>query len=367
MKLDRRTILTGAAACLLLRGRPAPASSAAKVLYYGWSSPDTQQVRNGWAEMEDLPLDGIGILIAIQRDAWTQGARSTENQLGWQVMGRRAFRFEEFDAAVDDLRAPAWRRFQHNFLPWILSPGLSAEGLSWMDDARWQVIAGNASVLARIAAVTGTRGILLDPEHYGYRLFSYQDQRKSADVPFPEMAEAARRRGRQVMSAVASWLRDPVILSLLAYTLPLSLIRDGRRLELTEYALLPAFLDGLLDVLPPGAVLHDGYEFSYGFKRRWHFVAGRQRVLQDAMSLSAVPERYRQHVRTGFGLMLDYQDRPDYFTPAELQRSLEYALELSDGYVWLYSQRVGLFPPAGPMRAYLPVIADAKRRAGQTR
>jgi hypothetical protein len=169
------------------------------------------------------------------------------------------------------------------------------------------------------------------------------------------------------MSAMAAWLRDPVILSLFAYTLPLSLIRDGRRLEETEYALLPAFLDGLIEAMPLSGQLHDGYEFSYGFKWRRQFVDGRQRILEGGVRLSATADRYRQYIRAGFGLMVDYQDRPDYFTPVELQRSLEYALELSDGYVWLYSQRVGFFPPVGPVRAYLPGIAEAQRRASQAR
>src|SRR6266581_7646529 len=66
-------------------------AAAKKLIYYGWGIPDTQYVRDHWSQMEAMPFDGVGIVVAIDRQAWQRGERSTENELGWQVMGPRAF------------------------------------------------------------------------------------------------------------------------------------------------------------------------------------------------------------------------------------------------------------------------------------
>lgn len=92
-----------------------------KLIYYGWGVRDTQYVRDHWRQMEEMPFDGVGIVVAINRQAWQRGEVSTGNQLGWQVMGQRLFREEEFREAVADLKAARWRAFTDNFLPAALS------------------------------------------------------------------------------------------------------------------------------------------------------------------------------------------------------------------------------------------------------
>ncbi len=334
---------------------------AKKLIYYGWGSRDTQYVRSHWRQMEELPFDGVGIMVAVDRQAWRQGETSTKNQLGWGVMGRRAFRIEEFREAIADLKAAQWRKFTHNFLPVALSASDSAGGLNWFDEERWRIVVNNFGVLARIGAESGAKGLILDPEHYGYALFSFPDQRQQMDRPFREFVEAARRRGRQVMTAIAGPLPDAVLFSLFAYTLPLSELRRGASLQEVAYGLLPAFYDGLLDAMPAGARLVDGYEFSYGFKERWQFLDGYRRIHQAAILLSGTPDRYRQRVKAGFGLMLDYRERENYFTPDELRQALNYALEISDEYVWLYSEGPRFFPPSLIAPSYLEAIATTSR------
>lgn len=38
-----------------------------KLIYYGWGVRDTQYVRDHWQAMEEMPFDGTGISIAIDR------------------------------------------------------------------------------------------------------------------------------------------------------------------------------------------------------------------------------------------------------------------------------------------------------------
>lgn len=338
---------------------------AKKLIYYGWGVRDTQYVRDHWRQMEEMPFDGVGIVVAVDRQAWQRGEVSTGNQLGWQMMGKRLFREEEFREAMADLKAATWRTFTDNFLPAAFSSDLSAAGLSWFDEERWRIVANNFRVLARIAAEGGAKGLILDPEHYNYALFSYPAQRKQVDRPFAEYGEIARRRGRQVMAAVAASLPDTVLLSLFGHTLPLSELQGGIRLEEAVYGLLPAFYDGLLEAMPAGAHLVDGYEFAYAFKEQRPFFEGYRQIHREALALSALPDRYQDKVRAGFGLWLDYHRQPSYFTPEELRRAVGYALEVSDGYVWIYTEGPQFFPPSGIAASSIEAIAGARREMNQ--
>ena len=73
----------------------------------------------------------------IDRQGWQQGRQATDNQLGWQVIGKRSFRIEEFHEAIADLKAAKWNTFTDNFLPVVLPSGYAAQ-LNWFDDHRWR-------------------------------------------------------------------------------------------------------------------------------------------------------------------------------------------------------------------------------------
>lgn len=337
------------------------AGGAKKLIYYGWGIRDTQYIRDHWQEMEEIPFDGVGIVVAVDRQAWQRGERSTINQLGWQVMGQRPFHVEEFREVIADLKAARWRTFTDNFLPVALSASQSAARLNWFDEERWGIVTNNFGVLAKIAAEGGAKGFILDPEHYNSALFSYPHQRQQVDRPFEEFVEVARWRGRQVMAAITAHLPYAVLLSLFGYTLPLSELRQHGSLQKASYGLLPAFYDGLLEAMPAGARFVDGYEFAYPFKEQRQFLKGYRQIHEEALTLSGVPDHYREKVRAGFGLWLDYRRQPNYFTPEEFQRALAYALEISDGYVWIYSHVPQFFPPSEIASSYIEVIARARR------
>lgn len=340
---------------------------AKKLIYYGWGIRDTQYIRDHWQDMEKMPFDGTGISVAVDRQAWQQGKTDTGNQLGWQLMGKRAFHIEEFHDAIADLKAAKWRTFTDNFLPVALSAAQSAAGLHWFDDARWRIIADNYGVVAQIAAAGGVKGLILDPEHYNYQLFRYAEQRQLVDKPFEAHVQMARQRGRQIMEAVAAHVPDAVLLSLFGYTLPFNDLQRSKSLPEAAYGLLPAFYDGLLEAMPAAAQLVDGYEPAYPFKERRQFLDGYRRIRQEAVVLSAVPGRYRQQVGAGFGLWLDYHRKLEHFTPAEFRQAVSTALEVSDSYVWIYSQGPRFFPAANLDRAYIEALAEARRSMKERR
>ena len=343
---------------------PPPESKAKKLIYYGWGSPDTMYVRDHWREMEEMPFDGVGIVVPLDRRAWQQGKRDTGNQLGWQLMGKKGFRIEDFRDTIADLKAANWRKFTDNFLPVAFSSCVSARGLNWFDDQRWSAVANNFAVLARIAVEGGIKGLILDPEHYGKcELFYYPDQQRQHDEPFEAYKKMARQRGREVMTAIGAAMPEAVLFSLFGNTLPLSELRRDKSVNEVRYGLLPAFYDGFLEAMPAGSYLVDGYEFGFPFKERKQFVDGYRRIYHTALALSTVPDHYRQKVRAGFGLWIDYKKNPRYLTPEEFQRAVRDALDVSDRYVWIYSQGPRFFPISGIDGSYIKAMLDAQLRA----
>jgi hypothetical protein len=274
--------------------------------------------------------------------------------------GEADIRIGEFQEAIADLKAAQWRTFTDNFLPVALSSGYAAQ-LNWFDDERWR----SSRILGDDAGRRHWRPqrLILDPEHYNYALFRYADQRQQLTGRCRHVG-VARQRGPEIMASVAAHLPG-ALFSLYAYTLPLSERERGKRLEDTGYSLLPAFYDGLLEAMPAGTLLVDGYESAYAFKERRQFLEGYRRIRQDAVEHSAVPDRYRQHVKAGFGLWLDYRQKLEHFTPAEFRQGVSAALEVSDGYVWIYSHGPRFFPAANVDPSYIEGLAEARRGVGR--
>ena len=92
-----------------------------------------------------------------------------------------------------------------------------------------------------------------------------------------------------------------------------------------------------------------------------------------------VPESlFREKVRVGFGLWLDLARRWDpvrtsknHFTPKEFQKAIKLALEIGDGYVWIWSEIANWYAdspdwkPADnvPMQTRARHVPDAYRQA----
>lgn len=124
-------------------------------------------------------------------------------------------------------------------------------------------------------------------------------------------------------------------------------------LEQNAYGLLPASVDGMMEVADEKAKFVDLCEFAHGFKERHQFLEAYHSIINKAAKFSLFSELYCRRIRAGFGLWLDYGGRQrwdvtnlgkNFFSPSDFQRSLQMALELSDEYVWIYSQQPRFFP-----------------------
>jgi hypothetical protein len=332
-----------------------------KLIEYGWDCPDTETVRAHVREMEKRPFDGIVIRPAI---ATTQPGKR-QPSLGRTVFQGRRFRPEEYQNCIDDLRATRFEKFTDNFIQVLSQPG----DVDFFD-SDWDSVTENVRAMARIARAGRCVGLMLDPEQYGpHKIWTYDKlapERRAAHS-LEEYRAQARRRGREFIRAVNSQLPNAKILCLFGPSLTFGMQRSGEAV----YSLLAPFIEGMCGAADAGTRIIDGYEQSYMYRTRQSFAAGRRDV-QLARQAFADPSLYDRAMRVGFGLWMDFDSgkRPwdtrtfenNYFQPDTWQDAVYHGLCASDGYVWVYVERLNWWTGENLPPAYVDAQVAARQR-----
>jgi hypothetical protein len=195
-----------------------------KMIQFGWDEPDPAFMRKHIRRMEQSPFDGTVFHISY---------RSKNGRTGnftWEAWGRTLFSERDLNDARKDLRRTRFRRFQHNFLRFNVTPA----DLDWFDD--YSAVIGNARLAGKLARQGKARGILLDTETYKEALFDYRKQRDSGTKSWEEYAAQARRRGREIMQAFQRDFPGITIFLTMGYELPwLRCVADSRPLWECDY------------------------------------------------------------------------------------------------------------------------------------
>ena len=331
-----------------------------KLIEFGWDEPDTAFLRRHIEEIERTPFDGC-VFRVLATDA-----RGKQDNFTWLAWGRRAFSATELEPARDDLGATTFRRFTHNFLRLNTAPG----DVDWFDDHA--AILNNCRLAAQVANRGKCAGILFDVEEYQGRLFTFSKQRHTATKTWNEYATQVRKRGREVMEAFQEGFPNLTVFLTFGHTLPFIKSQGGvKPLAECESGLLAPFLDGMIEAAKDDARIVDGFELSYGFKKKARFDEGYRLMKEGVLPIVANPERYSRVVSAGFGLWMDFDWREhgwnaseparNYFTPQAFEASLRWALERSDEYVWIYTETPRWWSGAGS-RVKLPDVYDASVR-----
>ena len=280
---------------------------------------------------------------------WLRGRDANGKPVGMRGIYEQDWTYEAFAPMVPKLREMTTHAaFRENFLITFRSP---AKRVAWSDDAAWGRVAANMRVAARIAREGGCRGLQMDTEDYRR---SHQFEWRPGDLPYEEMCKIARRRGAEVFGGAFGEYPEAVVLSFWFLTLG----HDGcpaRHVESAARArgsLWPAFVNGILDVLPPKARLVDGNEYAYHYDAdRNDFYRAAHHVRRSLLPLVAPEnrEKYARQMQVGFGLYLDmYVNSTNtswYFPPKggsrveAFRRNFEQALDAADEYVWLYGEK----------------------------
>lgn len=261
-----------------------------------------------------------------------------------------------FAAEVPILRALVRH---HSFSELFISAfGTPRKRIDWRNDAIWAVYAGHLRAIAWAAKAGGARGLRADHEDY---FSARQFLVKEGEGSWEEMAAIARRRGRELFQPVFEEFPEATLFfyrflvadpgfwnSYATCTDPVAAMK-------AKHDLWPAFINGILDVMPLTAKVIEGDETGYRYesKLNWFYFA-RNLQRNGALRLVAPEHRdkYRARVSTAFPVYLDaYTD--DCFKPGSqyyrgavegaravhLERNLAQAADAADEYVWLYGEK----------------------------
>lgn len=338
--MQPRRIAIFVLAGLCLPGAVAQDRPRKKLVEYGWDVPFPDEVRDNVRRMEATPFDGILLRLREYHEAFDT-RRWDEARLAPQI---------------ETLRGIEWGRLTDNFL--VLN-ATDSWGMDWFDDAQWEAICENLRLEARAARAGRCVGVAFDPEPYGPNPWAFPGPYR--DRPFEQVAALVRKRGGQFLSSLQQEMPGLRLLTLfqLGIFSDLADEPDGsaRAAELSgkTYALLPAFVDGMLDAAAAGTRIVDGNEPSYYYGGREDYLGAYHLIKERARSLVA-PElraRYAARVEVGMAVYVDYllarwspeSDYPSrYASPADrllwLEHDVYWALSTSDEYAWCYGERM---------------------------
>lgn len=329
--------------------------SGKKIIEWGWDEPDTRFMGQNIARMEQLPFDGLVFHVNSSKGG----------TLAWQAWGKRRFGLEEFKQAVDESRRTRFRRFTDRFLRVNVTPGT----IDWYDDAAWATVLNNFGVAAQIARHCGCKGFMFDVEQYEAKPFDFRQQKPRSGQGFAEYRRQVRQRRRSWMQEVNRHFPDITILLTFGYAIAQPRGNQKDRLS-ASYGLLADFLDGMLDACSEETRIVDACESSYAYKQPSEFEQAHATIRKQALSWTANPDRYSEHVRAGFGLWMDNDWRTkgwkvtdlsrNYFTPGEFQAALRAALAASDEYVWVYTEQPRWWTGEKLPQKYIEALKSAR-------
>lgn len=331
-----------------------------KLIEYGWDVPTTEQVRKNIDKMEKRPFDGVIFRL----------------EGGGNVLVPDPWNEQRFDKDYKNAERIRWDRFTDNFvIMW------AASDQDWFSDSQWATIVNNIRLVARAGRLARCVGICFDAEPYGDNPWDYAKMAHHDTKSFEEYQAMVRQRGTQFIQAVEAELPDPQILTFfqLSYFANLCLPMDPgfrqEKLSKEHYALLPAFLEGMLAGSQPGTRIVDGNEGAYYYKDRQQYFEKYHQITQRGLYL--IPDElqglYREKVCVGQALYVDQyfglreqkvlghfltpEQRPQWF-----EHNLYWAIYTTDKYVWCYSERMNWWEGENVPQGCEEAILSARRK-----
>ena len=352
---------------------------AKKIVFYGWDTGEAslETVLSNADKFADVGLDGISLTIKGNRAG--QGRLSQTRDFAFVDPKWTKAEFAKQIGLLKQITAKPGLRHCYLQVDWSQKPRLK-----WADDAAWERAAHNMGILAWIAKEGNLDGMFIDHE-------DYQGTKQFGPCPeegdFATISRLARKRGAQIISAMAAenpnlhlvffwllshstrWIGDPE--------------SDLAAIVAQRQDPWPAFVNGMLDVLPPQMRLADGNEFGYLFRadnNDYIMDAFRQRQMLVQLIAPENRMKFRANVQVSSGHYLDcYSNKGGhwYLPPlngsrlARLEDNLHQGLACADETVWLFGERRQIIKWQGNAERWngvktweeeLPGFADVMRR-----
>ena len=350
-----------------------------KMVLYGWDTGEAslETVLANADKFADTGLDGISLTIKGNRAG--QARRSQTRDYAFVDPKWSKTEFAKQIGLLKQITAKSGLRHCYLQVDWSQKPRLK-----WADDAAWECAAHNMGILAWIAKEGNLDGFFIDHEDYqGTKQFEPCPE----EGDYATISRLARKRGAQIVSAMAAenpnlhlvffwllshstrWIGDPE--------------SDLAAIVAQRQDPWPAFVNGMLDALPPGMRLADGNEFGYLFRadNNDYIMDGfRQRQMLVQLITPENRTKFRANVQVSSGHYLDcYSNKGGhwYHPPlngsrlARLEDNLHQGLACADETVWLFGEKRQIVKWKGNAERWngvktweeeLPGFADVLRR-----
>ncbi len=320
-----------------------------KIIDMSWSNPRVQWLKDNYQRIEKCaPVDGITISVIGEKVVDGKKVPVYGNN-PWNPI---PWKYEYFARDIADLKAMKFTKFTDNFL---FMTTYSAN-VDWFADKDWEEIANHFGIAARIAKETGMKGLMIDPEEYSKHFWCEYKGHSHADA-----VKIARKRGQQVGEAIFREYPDAKLFCLFLFSFDTYLKGDAWTQTLSH-----SFFNGIYDVLPPTATMIEGHEyFGYFAKSRADFDKLRVDVDRTFMHRVAASniKKYRSQTQLAAPLYIDsyfptcgvykYLKPEIEKTPLLkfIRQQLTWALDVSDEYVWIYSENGAWWPKSAHPKA----------------
>src|SRR5262249_42587436 len=150
-------------------------------------------------------------------------------------------------------------KFTDNFLRFNTTPG----NVDWFDDDAWKVILQKADIVSWLCKEGDLKGVMFDTEPYEGHPFEYGIKLKERTLS--EYRAQAQKRGQELAAALTKV--KPNIVIMFTYSNSVLLQKPALTAEQKKLgALMPAFIDGMLEGASPSATFVDGMEMAYPLK-----------------------------------------------------------------------------------------------------
>ena len=350
-----------------------------KIVLYGWDTGEAslETVLANADKFAETGLDGISLIIKGNRAGIPR--KSQTRDFAFVDPKWTKAEFAKQIGLLKEITAKPGLRHCYLQVDWSQKPRLK-----WSDDAAWERAAHNMGILAWIAREGCLDGFFIDHEDYqGTKQFESCPE----EGDFATISRLARKRGAQIVAAMA--VENPnlhlVFFWLLSHSTrwigdPES---DLAAIVVQRQDPWPAFVNGMLDALPPQMRLADGNEFGYLFRadnNDYIMDAFRQRQMLVQLIAPENRQKFRVNVQVSSGHYLDCYSNKNghwYLPPmngsrlARLEDNLHQGLACADETVWLFGERRQIVKWQGNAARWngvqtweeeLPGFADVMRR-----
>ena len=263
-----------------------------------------------------------------------------------------------------------WTTLTDNFvLVWAHSRNVNPD---FFNDNLWAQIIKNTEILGKAVKTAGCKGIMFDAEFYSagetYSPWWYSKSNTKGSPPYTdktfEIVKAkARQRGKEYVKALQVHMPSITILTTFLYGYCWDYCYgDIQKQPDSEYALLPAFADGMLEALNAESLLIDGNETSYYINSSREHVensdASYNHVRLEATPKVCDPALLSKWHKQGQIAMAPYLElcynryNPQSWSTPEYQskwmmHNVYNGLLTTDQYVWLYIENTNFWTGKG--------------------